>query len=358
VLVTGHTGFKGAWLALWLERLGAEVTGYALAPPTDPNLFTLARVAEGIHSVEADLRDGDRLAAVFAERRPEVVLHLAAQALVRRGYADPVETFDTNVLGTVRLLEAVRTTPSVAAVVVVTSDKCYEDRNWHWGYREADRLGGRDPYSASKACTELVTAAYRASFFAGAPGGEGGPPAVATARAGNVVGGGDWGEDRLVPDVVASLAGERELALRYPDAVRPWQHVLDPLHGYLLLAERLAGDGGAELATGWNFGPAAEEAQPVRWVVERLQALWRDEPGWRADLRQNPHEAAYLRLDAGRARSLLGWRPRVPLPTALEWVVEWHRAHADGGDLRALTGEQIGRFEALGGGPPGLGDAG
>jgi CDP-glucose 4,6-dehydratase len=241
VLVTGHTGFKGAWLALWLERLGAEVTGYALAPPTDPNLFTLARVAEGIHSVEADLRDGERLAAVLAERRPEVVLHLAAQALVRRGYADPVETFDTNVLGTVRLLEAVRTTPSVAAVVVVTSDKCYEDRNWHWGYREADRLGGRDPYSASKACTELVTAAYRASFFAGAPGGEGGPPAVATARAGNVLGGGDWGEDRLVPDVVASLAGQRELALRYPDAVRPCQHVLDPLHGYLLLAERLAG---------------------------------------------------------------------------------------------------------------------
>jgi CDP-glucose 4,6-dehydratase len=181
---------------------------------------------------------------------------------------------------------------------------------------------------------------------------------VATARAGNVLGGGDWGEDRLVPDVVASLAGQRELALRYPDAVRPWQHVLDPLHGYLPLAERLAGDGGAELATGWNFGPAAEEAQPVRRVVERLQALWRGESGWRADLRQNPHEAAYLRLDAGRARSILGWRPRVPLPIALEWVVEWHRAHDDGGDLRALTGEQIGRFEALGGGPPGLGDAG
>lgn len=341
VLVSGHTGFKGAWLALWLERLGATVAGYALPPPSRPSLFELARVAEGMTSVEGDLRDGERLAGVFAAHRPEVVLHLAAQSLVRRGYADPVETYETNVLGTVRLLEAVRACPSVTAVVVVTSDKCYDEREWHWGYRESDRLGGRDPYASSKACAELVTAAYRASYFATGDR----PVAVATARAGNVVGGGDWGEDRLVPDVVAALAGDRPLALRYPDAVRPWQHVLDPLAGYLTLAERLAGPAGREVAAAWNFGPDADDARPVRWVTGRLGELWRGEgPGWREQGGERPHEAAFLRLDSSRARARLGWRPRLALDTALEWVVEWYRGHREGADPRALTGDQIDRY--------------
>lgn len=343
VLVTGHTGFKGGWLAVWLRRLGAEVAGYALPPPTEPNLYEAARVGEGIAHVEGDLRDAERLGAAFAAHRPEVVFHLAAQALVRRGYRDPVETFDTNVLGTVRLLEAVRARPEVRAVVAVTSDKCYHNREWEWGYREGDRLGGRDPYAASKACAELVADAYRASFL---PGDGGRAVALATARAGNVIGGGDWGEDRLVPDVLTALAAGRRPRIRSPRAVRPWQHVLEPLAGYLRLAERLWEDGDA-FASGWNFGPAEDDAREVAWLVDRLCAAWGGEAGWKRDPESGPHEATHLRLDPARARARLGWSPRLPLATALDWVVEWHRAHAAGGDVRALTEAQISRYEAL-----------
>jgi CDP-glucose 4,6-dehydratase len=343
VLITGHTGFKGGWLAVWLRRLGADVAGYALPPEGEPNLFTAARVGEGIAHVEADLRDVERLGRAFAEHRPEVVFHLAAQSLVRRGYRDPVGTFDVNVLGTVRLLEAVRERPEVRSVVVVTSDKCYDNREWEWPYRESDALGGRDPYAASKACAELVTAAYRASFL---PGGGERRVAVASARSGNVIGGGDWAEDRLVPDLLAALSTGRPARIRSPEAVRPWQHVLEPLSGYLLLAERLWQDG-AEFAGAWNFGPDERDARPVAWLADRLCAAWGGGAGWERDPEPGPREAHLLRLDAARARACLGWEARLRLAEALEWVVEWHRAHAAGGDVRAVTEEQLDRYEAL-----------
>lgn len=348
VLVTGHTGFKGAWLALWLRRLGAEVYGYSLAPPSEPSLFVAARVEDAVTHVHSDLRDAERLEACFAEHRPEVVLHLAAQALVRRGYRRPAETFDTNLMGTVRLLDAVRATPSVRATVVVTSDKCYENREWPWGYRESDRLGGRDPYAASKACAELAVVAYRRSF---PPTGGGRGMAVATVRAGNVIGGGDWGEDRLVPDVMRALAAGARPQIRSPAAVRPWQHVLEPLAGYLRLAEKLFG-GDDRWADGWNFGPAEHDARPVAWVADRLCATWGEGAGWdgphQGGGQTGPHEARLLKVDATRAREELGWAPRLGLERALEWVVEWHRAHAAGDDVRAVTEEQVARYQALG----------
>ena len=343
VLITGHTGFKGGWLAVWLRRLGAEVAGYALPPEGEPSLFAAARVGEGIVHVEGDLRNGGRLGRAFSDHRPEVVFHLAAQALVRRGYRDPDGTFDVNVLGTLRLLEAVRERPEVRSVVVVTSDKCYDNREWEWPYREGDALGGRDPYAASKACAELVTAAYRASFL---PGRGDRRVAVASARSGNVVGGGDWAEDRLVPDLLAALAAGRPARIRSPEAVRPWQHVLEPLAGYLLLAERLWSDG-EQFAGAWNFGPDERDARPVAWLADRLCAAWGGGAGWERDPESGPHEAHLLRLDASRARARLGWAPRLRLAEALEWVVEWHRAHAAGGDVRAVTEEQLERYAAL-----------
>lgn len=345
VLITGHTGFKGGWLAIWLRRLGARVAGYALPPEGPSSLFTAARVGEGIAHVEGDLRDAECLRGAFAAHRPEVVFHLAAQSLVRRGYREPVATFEVNVVGTANVLEAVRDRPEVRAVVVATSDKCYDNREWEWGYRESDRLGGRDPYSASKAAAELVTAAYRASFL---PGDGGRDVAVATVRSGNVIGGGDWAPDRLVPDILAALDAGRPARIRSPAALRPWQHVLEPLTGYLLLAERLWRDG-EEFAGAWNFGPEAAEARTVAWIADRLCAAWGSPAGWEPDPGRGPHEAALLRLDAARARSRLGWTPRLPLDDAIEWVVEWHRAHAGGGDVRSVTEEQIGRHEALAG---------
>ena len=339
VFLTGHTGFKGAWLALWLARLGARVTGYALNPPSNPSLFERARVADGMQSVIADLSDLPKLAAEMQRAQPEVVFHLAAQSLVRRSYADPVATYATNVLGTAHLLEAVRRTPSVRAVVVVTTDKCYENNEWAWGYRETDRLGGRDPYSNSKACAELVTQAFRDSFFtAGAR-----RVAVASARAGNVIGGGDWAEDRLVPDFVrATLKGE-PVRIRRPDAVRPWQHVLDPLHGYLLLAEKLLAEG-ERWAQGWNFGPDERDARNVRWVADRFVSLWGGAARWEQDRGEHPHEAAMLRLDISKARQVLGWRPAWDVERALERTVQWYNAHAGGADARSLVLEQIDAF--------------
>jgi CDP-glucose 4,6-dehydratase len=342
VLVTGHTGFKGGWLCLWLQHLGAEVSGYALAPDTDPNLFTVARVADGMASVTGDVADADVLAEVVAAHRPEVVFHLAAQARVLEGYRSPAQTYVANVMGTVNVLEAIRAVGGVRAVVVVTSDKCYANREWPWGYRERDPLGGFDPYSSSKACAELAAAAWRESFFSDPAHGDLGT-AVATARAGNVVGGGDWAPDRLLPDLVRAAERGEAARLRHPDAVRPWQHVLDPLNGYLVLAERLLAEGPA-FAEAWNFGPTDDDALPVRVIAARVRAAWDGAPGWTPAAGSTPHEAATLRLDASKARSRLGWRPRWSIETGIARAVDWYRAHLGGAEMRKHTLEQIEAF--------------
>jgi CDP-glucose 4,6-dehydratase len=344
VLVTGHTGFKGGWLSLWLQRLGAQVTGYALAPATQPNLFESAGVASGMQSCVGDIRDFDRLAEVAKVADPEVVFHLAAQSLVRVSYQRPLETYATNVMGTATLLEVARQLPSLRAVVVVTSDKCYDNRDWPWGYREDDVLGGRDPYSSSKACAELVTAAYRHSFIG--PLGERADIGLATARAGNVIGGGDWSPDRLVPDMARAFAHAAPVVVRHPQSVRPWQHVLEPLQGYMILAERLASDPVA-YAGAWNFGPGDEDAWSVEKVVACAARLWGGDARWTTEPRDDaPHEAAQLRLDSSKARQALGWEPGWPIREALERTVRWYQAHARDDDMRARSLEQIAAFSS------------
>lgn len=339
VFLTGHTGFKGSWLCLWLHSMGARVTGYALDPPTDPSLFELAKVGELVDSRIADVRDGGCLARIMAEVQPEIVIHMAAQPLVRDSYNIPVETYAINVMGTVHLLEAVRCCPTVKAVVNVTTDKCYENREWVWGYREGEALGGFDPYSSSKACSELITAAYRSSFFApDNPGYHG--AAVASARAGNVIGGGDWATDRLIPDCINALLKGEKIRIRNPHAVRPWQHVLEPLSGYLLLAQRLYQDGNI-VAAPWNFGPAEDDAKPVEWIVQRICEHWGAGTGYEVDTSEHPHEAHYLRLDCSKARSELGWHPQWNLEKALVSIIEWTRAHYSGDDLRKVCLAQI-----------------
>ncbi len=335
VLLTGHTGFKGSWLSLWLQSLGAELTGFSLGIPTDPSLYELARVGEEMSSIEGDIRDGDAIADALAEAKPEVVIHMAAQSLVRRSFAAPRETYETNVMGTVNLLDAIRTRgEGVRAVVNVTSDKCYENREWEWGYREHEAMGGHDPYSSSKGCAELVAAAYGRSFFSDPDG-----TRLASARAGNVIGGGDWGEDRLVPDVMrAALEGESAL-IRNPNSVRPWQHVLSPLSGYLVLAQALWSD--PALDRGFNFGPLDEDARPVGEIVAALAAMWPEGVRWELDEGDHPHEARYLKLDSSLARARLGWRPLVGLEQTLQSIVEWYRALARGEDMRAVTLGQI-----------------
>lgn len=334
VFITGHTGFKGSWLALWLSQMGARVTGYALPAPTDPSLFDQARVGELVHHVEGDVRDMAALETAMAAADPEVVFHLAAQALVRHSYAEPIETYATNVMGTVHVLDACRRIAGLRAVVCVTSDKCYENREWVWPYRENDPMGGHDPYSSSKGAAELVVSAYRRSFFA-----EGGGIGVASVRAGNVIGGGDWAADRLVPDIVRAIIAGRRPEIRSPGAIRPWQHVLEALGGYLLIAERLlAGD--ASIATGWNFGPADDDARPVGWIADRMIAAWGAD-GWDRPEGIHPHEAHLLKLDCSKARRELGWRPAMDLGAALEKTVAWYRAVASGVDARVICMEQL-----------------
>lgn len=334
VLVTGHTGFKGSWLSLWLHALGAEVTGFALPPPSRPSLFETARIAELVRHVEGDVRDLAAVRAVIEASQPEAIFHLAAQPLVRFSYREPVETYATNVMGTVHVLDAARRSPEVRAIVCVTSDKCYDNREWVWPYRESDPMGGHDPYSSSKGCAELVAAAWRSSFF-----GEDGP-ALATVRAGNVIGGGDWAEDRLVPDLVRAFEAGAAPLIRSPDAVRPWQHVLEALGGYLQIAERtLAGE--RSFADAWNFGPSDEDARPVGWIVERMRAAWGSSAAAVADSGPRPHEAGVLRLDCSKARAALGWRPALSLDQALDWIVAWHKAVGGGADARAVTLAQI-----------------
>ena len=337
VLVTGHTGFKGSWLCLWLQSLGAQVTGYSLPPPTEPSLYELAHVQRAMNAIAGDVLDLAHLRRVMQEGQPEIIFHLAAQSLVRRSYLDPVATYATNVMGTVHVLESIRSAASVRAVVVVTTDKCYENREDLRAYRETDRLGGTDPYSNSKACAELVTAAFRKSFFM-TPGRA--RTGIASARAGNVIGGGDWAADRLIPDVMRAAFAGKEILIRNLQSVRPWQHVLDPLCGYLALAEKLYHDP-EHFSESWNFGPDESETSSVLNVLGRLKELWGPGISWRLDDRVHPHEARLLNLDSSKAKTRLGWEPRWNLNSALKATVQWYKAHQSNQDLRAFTEEQI-----------------
>jgi CDP-glucose 4,6-dehydratase len=343
VYLTGHTGFKGSWMSQWLGSLGAKMHGYALAPESDPNLFTVARVTDCVEHEVGDIRNLAALERSMAVFKPEVVFHMAAQPLVRRSYANPIETYATNVMGTAHVLDAIRRVPSVRAVVVITTDKCYENREWLWGYREDDRLGGFDPYSNSKACAELVTAAYRNSYFPLARFAEH-KVALATARAGNVIGGGDWSEDRLIPDLVRGFLSGKPVEIRNPQAIRPWQHVLEPLAGYIALAEHLLQDG-AGFAGAWNFGPAEEDAWPVGRIADAIGAAWGNGARWVHDTAESPHEAGCLKLDASKARTLLGWRPVLPIEEALRWTAEWYVAWQQGESMQAFTLRQIAEYQ-------------
>lgn len=355
VFITGHTGFKGSWLCLWLLKLGAEVHGYALEPPTEPSLFNLLGFNSStpqLFSTIADVRDAAALVAAMQQAQPEIVIHMAAQPLVRDSYNIPADTYAINVMGTVHLLEAVRHCSSVRAVVNVTTDKCYENREWAWGYRENEAMGGFDPYSSSKGCAELVTAAYRQSFFNAStvqqfnasPLQHG--AAIATARAGNVIGGGDWANDRLIPDIIRSLLANEPVRIRNPHAIRPWQHVLEPLCGYLQLAQSLY-EQGDDFAEGWNFGPMDADAQPVEWIVQRMCELHGNGARYEIDGGDHPHEAHYLKLDCSKARMRLGWQPRWDLSTTLISILHWVKVYAAAGDIRQCCLEQITSYEKL-----------
>ena len=342
VLLTGHTGFKGGWLSLWLQQKGADVCGVALPPPTSPNLFQDAKIAAEMRSELGDIRDVDLLTRFFGEHRPEVVFHLAAQSLVRNSYEDPLGTYSTNVMGTANVLEAARKTNGVRAIVVITTDKCYENREWDWPYRETDRLGGYDPYSNSKACAELVVSAFRNSFFNPAEYSRHGV-ALASVRAGNVIGGGDWAEERLIPDMMRAFTAGRPVRIRNPHAVRPWQHVLEPLRGYLAVAESLCE--GAANGQAWNFGPEQSDARPVEWVVRELAEIWGEGARWEPEQAAQPHEAQMLKLDCSKAAARLGWRPELHLREALAMTANWYRERMQGGDMRAFTCSQICNYE-------------
>jgi CDP-glucose 4,6-dehydratase len=339
VFITGHTGFKGSWLCLWLNSLGAQVHGYALDPPTDPSLFELASVKGIVRSTIADVRDNASFIRAMRDARPDIAIHMAAQPLVRDSYKVPAETYAINVMGTVHFFEAVRNCSSVKAVINVTTDKCYENREWIWGYRENEPLGGYDPYSNSKACSELVTSAYRSSFF-NPRDHAGHGVSIASARVGNVIGGGDWAVDRIVPDCIRALLAGEKVQVRNPHAIRPWQHVLEPLAGYLILAQRLFQEGPA-FAEAWNFGPDDAEAQPVDRLVQSLCAKWGNGTAWTVDAGTHPHEAHYLKLDCSKAKARLGWTPRWSLDKALDSIVEWTKAYQQKKDVRQACLAQI-----------------
>lgn len=345
VFLTGHTGFKGSWMSLWLQSLGAELTGFALPPPTRPSLFEEARVASGMNSVMGDVRDLASVQEAMQASRPEIVIHMAAQSLVRYSYQNPVETYSTNVMGTVHVLESVRTTPGVKAVVNITSDKCYENREWLWGYRENERMGGFDPYSNSKGCSELLTSAYRSSFFGVSEYAQHGI-GIATARAGNVIGGGDWAQDRLVPDVLAAFERGEIAEIRNPRAIRPWQYVLEPVRGYLTLAECLL-EYGPDFAEAWNFGPSDDDSMPVEWIAETMARMWGNEARWKVITGEHPHEAAYLKLDISKARKRLAWRPVLRLDETLKLIVDWAKLRRAGDDVREITLDQIQTYQRM-----------
>lgn len=340
VLLTGHTGFKGSWLSLWLQAMGTELRGIALPALTKPSLFETANVASGMDHQICDIRDYGRLQTLFREFRPEIIFHMAAQPLVRRSYQQPMETYAINVMGTVHVLEAARLTGTVKAIVNITTDKCYENREWAWGYRENEAMGGFDPYSNSKGCAELVSNAYRQSFLRS----EG--IALATARAGNVIGGGDWAEDRLVPDTLRALEQGNPVLIRNPHAIRPWQHVLEPLSGYLRLAQLLY-EQDQTFAEGWNFGPRDEDAQPVRWIVEHICQLWGIDAQWSLQPGNHPHEANYLKLDISKARQHLCWSPRWTLETALSHIVDWHQSWRQNANMHSICLDQITQYQNM-----------
>lgn len=345
VFLTGHTGFKGGWLTVWLASMGAKITGYSLSPNTTPNLYEEAKIAslcENSHI--GDIRELNVLRNALVEAAPDVVIHMAAQPLVRYSYENPVETYATNVMGTVHLLEAVRSCPSVRAALIVTTDKCYENKEWIWGYRENERMGGYDPYSNSKGCAELVTAAYRQSFFSEKEYANH-QVAIASARAGNVIGGGDWSEDRLIPDAIAAFEAKQPLMIRNPLATRPWQHVLEPLCGYLVLAQALFGQG-TNFCGAWNFGPQDSDARPVKEVIELLISQWGGTAVWKQDEALQPHEAHFLKLDCSKAKQELNWDSRWSLEKAIAAIVEWQHAYSKGGDMLAMTRKQIDSYGA------------
>ena len=342
VLITGHTGFKGSWLCLLLNQLGADVYGYALEPPTHPSLFNEARIGELMTSYIGDIRNLNYLQEVMQKVQPEIVIHMAAQPLVRESYKIPVETYSINVMGTVHLLEACRNTKSVKSIVNVTTDKCYENREWHWGYRENEPMGGYDPYSNSKGCSELVTSSYRNSFFNPKDYEKHGV-AVASARAGNVIGGGDWADDRLIPDFIRSITKDEKVLIRSPYAIRPWQHVLEPLTGYLTLAAKLYTEG-AQYAQGWNFGPEDNDAQNVEWITKTICKLWGQGASYKVDTNPQPHEANYLKLDCSKAKAELGWVPKWNIETTLKSIVDWNKAYLCGENIREVTINQINQY--------------
>ncbi len=340
ILVTGHTGFKGGWLSLWLLKLGADVAGYALEPATDPNLYEIFGLRNRMASVIGDVRNRETVRALFRNFQPEIVIHMAAQSLVRHSYQDPVTTFETNVMGTVNILEVCREWSFVRSVVNVTSDKCYENHGENRPYREIDPVGGHDPYSSSKGCAELVTRAYLRSFFAPEKYGKDHKIALASVRAGNVIGGGDWSKDRIIPDCVNAILGHKNLMIRYPEAIRPWQHVLEPLYGYLLLAKKLYEDGPV-FSGPWNFGPGQKNEKPVKWVVEKVNELWGGELSWEIESQRQPHESVSLRLDSSKAESLLGWHPQMELTSALSETVDWYKAWQTKQNMREYSLNQI-----------------
>lgn len=343
VLVTGHTGFKGTWLSIYLNMMGAKVTGYSLPPNTSPSLYELSNIGEQIDSYFGDIRNLEEFSRVMKVASPEIIIHMAAQPLVRESYKNPVETYSTNVMGTVNLFECVRRNSSVKAVVNVTTDKCYENNEWVWGYRENEPLGGYDPYSNSKACSELVTSAYRNSFFNPKDYPNHGV-AIASARAGNVIGGGDWAEDRLIPDCINSLLNNEPIIIRNPNAIRPWQHVLEPITGYLLLAEKLYSKG-IEYGEAWNFGPEDYDAKPVKWIVDKMLSKWKGAKGYIVDSSEQPHEANYLKLDCSKAKNILGWHPRWELSETIEKIIEWVEAYNNKQDILEICKNQIINFE-------------
>jgi CDP-glucose 4,6-dehydratase len=345
ILITGNTGFKGSWLSLWLQNLEADIIGYSLAAPTKPSLFELANVDQGMGSLVGDVRDLENLKIVMKQYQPEMVFHLAAQPLVRYSYQYPIETYTTNIIGTVNVLEAVRHTPSVRTVVMITSDKCYQNQEWVWGYRENETLGGQDPYSSSKACAEIIIAAYRDSYFSAADY-DRHKVAIASVRAGNVIGGGDWATDRLIPDIMRSFMTGKSVLIRNPHATRPWQHVLQPLSGYLSLAEHLW-NFGPKYAEAWNFGPNEDEAKPVGWIVEQLTKLWGEGAMWELDVAHHPHEDNYLKLDCSKAKAKLGWQPKLSLEQTLEWIVEFYQGYLNKENIRELVEDQIKRYQSL-----------
>jgi len=345
VLLTGHTGFKGSWLSLWLQKLGANLIGFSKDVPTKPSLFEIVKVKDGMTSLIGNVCDYVRIEKVIQDYKPEIIIHMAAQAILRYSYKDPIETYSTNVMGTVNLLESIRKNGNARVILNVTSDKCYKPDKVSSGFKEDDRLGGYDPYSNSKACSELITSSFRNSFFNPSQYNDH-EVSLASVRAGNVIGGGDWGPDRLIPDIMKGILNNESVEIRHPDAIRPWQHVLDPLNGYLILMEKLWSSG-QDYSEGWNFGPEKNDEKPVRWIIEKLTDQWNRNIKWKLDERKNPHEEEYLRLDCSKAKLKLGWKPKLNLEKGLLWTTNWYKHYEENQNMKEISEEQIVEFQKM-----------